>query len=299
MNLAAFIIVGVTCGILFAKYQVCFAAAVRNLIAFRKIEKMTIFIVLILASAILFNFLIGVGLLKETVKALMPMTFLGGILFGLGMIFAGGCAAGTLYRVGEGNVPSLIATIGMVIGMAVFGFVVASHFTTQLPHFVGDTTLISLNINPIAFSAVVAVLSLLILAAVMADGLKKRKKLVFVLTIVFVLALNTAILNSLFYFSYSNCQEMSPILLKEIMGRGEEVFILDIRPERFFEKGHIEGAVSRDSLPNGFADLNPYKDKMVVVVCGEGIISELFCIKLNKKGFKKIYNLKGGMSTWN
>jgi uncharacterized membrane protein YedE/YeeE/rhodanese-related sulfurtransferase len=260
---------------------------------------MIIFLVMILASAILFNFLIGLGFLDETVKALMPMTFFGGILFGLGMIVAGGCAAGTLYRVGEGNLPSLIATFGMIIGMAAFGFIVASRFTTQLPHFVGDTTLISLNINPLVFSVVVAVLSLLILAAVLARDIKKRQKLVFILTVSAVLALNAAILNSLFYFSYSNCQEMSPILLKEIMARGEEVFILDIRPERFFKKGHIKGAVSRDTLPNGLMDLNPYRDKMVVVVCGEGIISELFCVKMNKGGFKKIYNLKGGMSTWN
>jgi len=149
------------------------------------------------------------------------------------------------------------------------------------------------------FALVVAVLGLIFLSAILTDDLKKRKKLIFVLTLGFVLTLNAAILNSLFYFSYSNCQEMSPILLKEIMARGEDVYILDIRPERFFKKGHIEGAVSKDTLPKGLASLNAYKEKMVVVVCGEGIVSELFCVKMNKNGFKKIYNLKGGMSTWN
>ncbi len=298
MKILAFIIVGISSGMLFARYQVCFASAVRNFIEFRRKEKLVIFLILVIASSVLLNFFIGIGLFTETVKALMPMTFAGGILFGIGMVIAGGDAAGTLFRVGEGNVPSFIAAIGMITGMAAFGFIVASRFTKQLPHFVGDTTLISLHIDPLIFSIVVAILSTGALVFMLAENPETKKKVKFGLTIGFVVALNAAILNSLFYFSYSNCQEMSPILLKEIMARGEEVVILDIRPEKFFKENHVEGAILKDSLPNGLKDMNKYKDKMVVVVCGEGLISELFCIKMNKAGFKKIYNLKGGMSTW-
>ena len=298
MKIWPFIIVGITCGILFARYQVCFASAVRNFIAFRRKEKLILFLILVVVSAVLFNFFIGIGLLKETVKQLMPVTFVGGILFGIGMVVAGGDAAGTLFRVGEGNVPSFVAAIGMIMGMAAFGFIVASHFTTQLPHFVGDSTLIGLHISPLIFSFVVAVLGLMALVSIMADHPETRKKFRFFLTISFVVAFNAAILNSLFYFSYSNCKKMSSILLKELMERGEDVVILDIRPDKFFKEDHIKGAISKDSLPNGLKDMNKYKDKMVVVVCGEGIISEVFCVKMNKSGFKKIYNLKGGMRAW-
>jgi len=298
MNYLPFIIVGITCGILFARYQFCFASMVRSLIAFRRKEKAVIFLSAVIASSVLFNFFIGVGLLKETVKALMPMTFLGGILFGIGMVLAGGCAAGTLYRVGEGNVPSLIAAVGMITGMGAFGFLVASKFTAQLPHFVGDTTLISLNIDPFIFAIAIAISSSLALISIFSINPATRKKFKFFLIISIIMAMNAVVLNSLFYFSYSNCKEITPFLLKETMNRGEEVIILDIRPETFFEKNHIEGAISKDSLPNGLRDLNPYKEKMIVVVCGEGIISQLFCIKMNKGGFKKIYNLKGGMSAW-
>jgi uncharacterized membrane protein YedE/YeeE/rhodanese-related sulfurtransferase len=298
MKIWAFILVGVTCGMLFARYQLCFASAVRNFISFRRKEKLILFAVVVVASAILFNFFIGIGLLEETVKALMPMTFFGGILFGIGMVIAGGCTAGSLYRAGEGNLPSFMAAIGMIAGMAAFGFIVASHFTTQLPHFVGDTTLITLHIHPLVFSLVVAGLAILGLFSMISENPETKRKFQFLMTLGVVLAFNAAILNALFYFSYSNCKEMSPILLKEIMDRGEQVIIVDIRPERFFADDHIEGAISKAALPNGLADLNPYKDKMVVVVCGEGVISKLFCVKMNKNGFRKIYNLKGGMSTW-
>jgi hypothetical protein len=48
-------------------------------------------------------------------------TALGGVIFGIGMVLAGGCASGTLYRIGEGYVTSLVALVGMLLGIAVFG----------------------------------------------------------------------------------------------------------------------------------------------------------------------------------
>jgi len=156
MKILAFIIVGISAGMLFAAYQFCFGAAVRNYIGFRRTDKLVIFLVLAVASAVLLNFFIGIGLLEETVKALMPMTFLGGILFGIGMVIAGGDAAGILYRTGEGNIPAFICAIGMISGMALFGFTVASKFTKQLPHFVNLTILNYFNINPLIFSGIAA-----------------------------------------------------------------------------------------------------------------------------------------------
>jgi uncharacterized membrane protein YedE/YeeE len=163
MKILPFIIVGITCGILFARYQFCFASAVRNLIAFRRKDKIIIFLVVVIASAVLFNFFIGIGLLKETVKALMPMTFLGGIFFGIGMVVAGGDAAGILFRTGEGNLPALVCAIGMIVGMGLFGFTVASHYTKQLPHFIAKTLLNQFSINPLIFSFIAAVLGIIAL----------------------------------------------------------------------------------------------------------------------------------------
>jgi uncharacterized membrane protein YedE/YeeE len=163
MRIWAFIIVGISCGMLFARYQVCFASAVRNLIAFRRKDKIIIFLVIVIASAVLFNFFIGIGLLKETVKALMPMTFAGGILFGIGMVVAGGDAAGILFRAGEGNLPAVVCAVGMIAGMAAFGFIVASHYTKMLPHFVNKTILNHFNINPLIFSFIAAVFGIIAL----------------------------------------------------------------------------------------------------------------------------------------
>ena len=44
-------------------------------------------------------------------------TLLGGLLFGFGMVVGGSCASGTLYRIGEGYVASLVALLGAFLGM--------------------------------------------------------------------------------------------------------------------------------------------------------------------------------------
>ncbi|MFP4644453.1 MAG: YeeE/YedE family protein [Spirochaetales bacterium] len=48
-----------------------------------------------------------------------PAAIVGGFVFGLGMVMAGGCASGTYYRCGRGMLGSMAALVGFVIGTAV------------------------------------------------------------------------------------------------------------------------------------------------------------------------------------
>jgi uncharacterized membrane protein YedE/YeeE len=43
----------------------------------------------------------------------------GGLLYGVGMVFAGGCVSGSLFKATEGRIPSILAVTGIVIGMAI------------------------------------------------------------------------------------------------------------------------------------------------------------------------------------
>lgn len=49
---------------------------------------------------------------------------IGGFIFGMGIVLAGGCGSGILYRVGEGNLAYVLAVFGFFFGIAVtrFGF---------------------------------------------------------------------------------------------------------------------------------------------------------------------------------
>jgi hypothetical protein len=43
---------------------------------------------------------------------------LGGVIFGLGMTLAGGCASGSLWRAGEGQIKLIIALVGFALSAA-------------------------------------------------------------------------------------------------------------------------------------------------------------------------------------
>ncbi len=44
---------------------------------------------------------------------------IGGVLFGVGMVLAGGCVSGTLYRIGEGYLASWASLAGILVGLSV------------------------------------------------------------------------------------------------------------------------------------------------------------------------------------
>ncbi len=59
--------------------------------------------------------LVSTGLLRQNFVPLAIV--LGGFLFGLGIVLAGGCASGIVYRVGEGQMAAVIAVIGFFFGI--------------------------------------------------------------------------------------------------------------------------------------------------------------------------------------
>lgn len=72
-------------------------------------------------------------------------TIIGAVLFGIGMVIAGGCASGTLIRIGEGHVMQIIVLIGFIIGTILgaghFRFwdklLISSSKTIYIPKYIG------------------------------------------------------------------------------------------------------------------------------------------------------------------
>lgn len=93
-------------------------------------------------------------------------------------------------------------------------------------------------------------------------------------------------------------QQMSAEELKERMGRGEDLLLIDVREPFEHEAFHIGGTL----LPLG--DLLDHEDifkvdKPVVLYCEKGIRSTIAIQRLEQKfGFTHLYNLAGGMSAW-
>ncbi|HSP44334.1 MAG TPA: rhodanese-like domain-containing protein [Luteolibacter sp.] len=85
----------------------------------------------------------------------------------------------------------------------------------------------------------------------------------------------------------------------ELIGGGAQ--LLDVRTEEEWNEGRIEGATrigiaGDDFVARAAKELDP--SKPVVVYCRSGNRSAQAARKLEKLGFKTIYDLKGGIKAW-
>ncbi len=128
--LVAYIWFGFAYGMMLQYGRFCFASASRDLFV-AGVPRMAVGI---LVALIFFS------LVAATLSALDLNTFhaaplgihtvISGIIFGFGMVLAGGCASGSLYKIGEGNGTSLLAIAGISFGQAIF--VTAGGFLNRL-----------------------------------------------------------------------------------------------------------------------------------------------------------------------
>ena len=97
----------------------------------------------------------------------------------------------------------------------------------------------------------------------------------------------------------------------EKMLKGRDVFLLDVRIPTEYNYGHINGAKLiplRDALgskldPSTFlenrtVELPKNKHTKIVVYCKGGTRSAPACDLLVKIGYKRVYNMKGGITEW-
>ena len=91
---------------------------------------------------------------------------------------------------------------------------------------------------------------------------------------------------------------ISPAELDERLKRGEELLVVDVREAQEYAIAHIEGArlLPLSRFPEWAETLNP--DEEIVFICHHGIRSAQVCAFLSKQGFKKLYNLEGGIDAW-
>lgn len=130
MDSAALIILvslglGIISGAVMHRSDFCLAGAIRDFFLFRS-SPLFPSLVLLIALNIVF---IEIARLSGLVSYQLPSslyglpaltTFIGGILFGVGMVLAGGCVVGALYKFGAGSLSAFIAILGMMTGSLVY-----------------------------------------------------------------------------------------------------------------------------------------------------------------------------------
>ncbi len=76
------------------------------------------------------------------------------------------------------------------------------------------------------------------------------------------------------------------------------MMLLDVRPDKEYEQGHIPGAVHVPLADIGEKVKKLKKDKDLVVYCRSGNQSIWAIKRLMGMGYKNLYNLRGGYSAW-
>ncbi|MBI2909168.1 MAG: YeeE/YedE family protein [Chloroflexi bacterium] len=117
-NVAVFWLFGLIFGFILQRSGFCFTASFRDLFTSGDARLARGVIVAIAVAMLGFAVLVATGLRQPFTLAVGWHTLVGGYLFGLGMVIAGGCASGTLFRLGEGSVQFLFALLGGVVGAA-------------------------------------------------------------------------------------------------------------------------------------------------------------------------------------
>ena len=115
--------IGSAAGFVMHRSDFCLAGAFRDLFLFRQGRMLRILLLLAVLAMPLYEGGRLLGLLAVPFPLFGPPSLvnpLGGLLFGVGMVLAGGCVVGTLYKMAAGKLTSLVAFAGLLAGSALY-----------------------------------------------------------------------------------------------------------------------------------------------------------------------------------
>ena len=93
--------------------------------------------------------------------------------------------------------------------------------------------------------------------------------------------------------------EIPPLAPSQLQEKLEGVYLLDIRPEKSYEQGHIKGSqnIPTDLISGRFQEIPT--DKRIIIITASGnpewVPAGWF---LKSKGYNDVMMLKGGMNAW-
>lgn len=144
---ASSLALGLAAGAVMHRSDYCLAGMFRDLFLFRRVDKLRTLLLLVAVTMLLFEGARLLGLLPNYPFPLFyapsAANVVGGALFGVGMVLAGGCVVGTLYKMGAGSVVSAVAFVGLVAGSAAYAelFPFWSAFARRTTFFPDSVTL--------------------------------------------------------------------------------------------------------------------------------------------------------------
>lgn len=121
--LLAQLLLGMAAGFVMHRADFCMAGAFRDLFLFRRRTLLYALALVVVCLVPLFEVSRGLGLIRYPFPLFGPPSWsnlLGGLLFGIGMVLAGGCVVGSLYRLGGGSTLAATTVLGLIAGSLLY-----------------------------------------------------------------------------------------------------------------------------------------------------------------------------------
>lgn len=80
--------------------------------------------------------------------------------------------------------------------------------------------------------------------------------------------------------------------------KDESIQFIDVRPPAQYRRFHVFGFKNMPLRQLGKQVASLDKDRPVVTICQTGALGNRACKRLKRYGFKKLTNVRGGLSTW-
>lgn len=162
------LLVGILFGFALQRGRFCMNSAIRDTILLKDTTLLKSVGAAILVGMVGFAFMAMGGVIKISPTAFFwGANLVGGFIFGIGMVLAGGCASGVTYRVGEGMLGALSALIGLAAGatLTAIGFLkpIKDSLQTNTKVMVGEANPTLANIFGLSHTVVALGLAVIVL----------------------------------------------------------------------------------------------------------------------------------------
>jgi uncharacterized protein len=112
------LLVGGLIGFVLQRGRFCMNTAFRDTIFVKDFTMFRAYLLALIVMIIGSNILNDMGIIHLKAQTFYPFAnIIGGFIFGLGIVLAGGCGSGIIYRVGEGQMASWVAVLGFFLGI--------------------------------------------------------------------------------------------------------------------------------------------------------------------------------------
>jgi len=116
-NYVGAIVFGLLLGFVVQRSRYCMTGAIRDYFLFGITRNLRMTFIVLAIITFFYTLFLTYGVFKPTLVPAGWFTFVGGIIFGIGMAIGGGCVTSTFYRIGEGQWNYLASVIFMLVGI--------------------------------------------------------------------------------------------------------------------------------------------------------------------------------------